>query len=436
MFIRMALSSLWSRKGSVLLTFLAITVSVFVLLGVETIRHQAKSSFNNTVSGIDLIVGARTGDVNLLLYSVFRLGNATNNVSWQSYQTIANDPKVAWTIPLSLGDSHKGYRVMGTTEDYFHYFRYGGDRSLVLAQGQAFADTFDIVLGSAVARSLGYQLGDKLVLAHGLGSTSFSKHDDSPFKVVGILQPTGTPVDQTLHVSLAGIEAIHSGWPSGSPRGGSRSPAAHAADPHSSHRHDHDHDAPYDHNEASQAPTPEAITAFMVGLESKMATFQMQRQINTYSGEPLLAILPGVTISQLWQMMAVMERTLQLIAALVLLASLLGLAAMLLATIRERRPEIAVMRAIGASPVFVFALLEVEATIITLGSCLLAALLLTVGASLSANWLAAQFSLMVDPALLLNTGSAAILGMVLAATVAITLVPGIQAYRYALKEQL
>lgn len=431
MFIRLALRSLWSRKGSVLLTFFAITVSVFVLLGVETIRHQAKSSFNNTVSGIDLIVGARTGDVNLLLYSVFRLGNATNNISWQSYQAIANDPKVAWTIPLSLGDSHKGYRVMGTTDEYFQHFRYGGDRALVLAQGKAFRDTFDIVLGSAVARALGYQLGDKIVLAHGLGSTSFSKHEDSPFEVVGILQATGTPVDQTLHVSLAGIEAIHAGWPSGSPTSSYPS-----TDQHSSHQHTHSQAASADQHETHHEENPDAITAFMVGLTSKLATFQMQRQINTYSGEALLAILPGVTISQLWQMMAVMEHTLQLIAALVLLASLLGLAAMLLATLRERGPEIAVMRAIGASPLFVFALLEVEAIIISLASCVLAALLLTVGASLSADWLAAQFSLVVDSGPILNSGSALILGLVLAATIIITLVPGIQAYRYALREQL
>jgi len=216
MFLRLALSSLWSRKGSVMLTFLAITVSVFVLLGVEQIRQQAKNSFGNTVSGIDLIIGARTGDINLLLYSVFRLGNATNNISWKSYQTIATDPNVAWTIPISLGDSHKGYRVMGTTSDYFTHFRYGKDKPLELAEGAPFSDLYDVVLGAEVARTLAYQLGDRLILSHGMGNTSFSNHDDSPFRVTGILESTGTPVDRTLHVSLEGIEAIHVGWQDGS----------------------------------------------------------------------------------------------------------------------------------------------------------------------------------------------------------------------------
>ena len=260
MFLRLTLASLWSRKGSALLTFLAISVSVFVLLGVEQIRHQTKNSFSSAVSGSDLIVGARTGDINLLLYSVFRLGYPTNNVSWQSYQTIAANPNVAWTIPIALGDSHKGYRVMGTNHDYFKHFRFGQKQPLHLAKGAVFSDLFDVVLGSEVARALKYNLGDEVILAHGMARVSFSKHDDKPFRVVGILKPTGTPVDQTLHVSLAGIEAIHTGWQNGvklPARGG-----------HS------------DHHQPDLRPT--SITAFMVGVNAKLATFTLQRHINNY----------------------------------------------------------------------------------------------------------------------------------------------------------
>ncbi len=413
MFLRLALYSLWSRKGSALLTFLAITVSVFVLLGVEQIRHQAKDSFSNTVSGIDLIVGARTGDINLLLYSVFRLGNATNNISWQSYQQIAANPNVAWTIPISLGDSHKGYRVMGTSVDYFSHFRFGQNQPLTLATGSAFADVFDVVLGSEVARTLDYQLGDQLVLAHGMGSTSFSNHDDNPFRVTGILKPTGTPVDQTLHVSLEGIEAIHVGWQNGVKLPGR--PATSAA--------------------AQQNLTPKNITAFMVGLKSKLAIFKMQRQINTYRGEPMLAILPGVTLTQLWQMMSVMENTLRLISALVLLASLLGLAAMLLTSIRERQREIAVMRAIGASPWFLLALIETEALLIALAGTLLAMTLLGLVTAFASDILAEQFSLFIEGNLL-TTQSLGYLLAIIVCTFITGLIPGVTAYRKALQRQL
>jgi putative ABC transport system permease protein len=414
MFFRLALSSLWNRRGSALLTLLAVTVSVFVLLGVEQIRHQARASFGNTVSGIDLIVGARTGDLNLLLYSVFRLGNATNNIAWESYREIASDPAIAWTIPISLGDSHKGYRVMGTTADYFRHFRYGQDRALQLAQGAPFSDRFDVVLGSEVARSLGYQLEDNLVLSHGLGSTSFSQHDDTPFQVAGILAPTGTPVDQTLHVSLEGIEAIHIGW-----RGGVK--LAGAALPQGEH--------------VQQDLSPESITAFMVGLKSKLSTFRLQREINTYRPEPLLAILPGVTLTELWHMMAIMENTLRLISALVLLASLLGLAAMLLASIRERQREVAVLRAIGASPWFLLALIEAEALIITLGGSLLAVALLSLCSALSADMLATRFSLFIERSAITPEALPYLLAIV-AGTMAIALIPGIRIYRSALAQQL
>ena len=114
MLIKLALKSLHDRKDSIVLSIIAMTVSVFVLLGVEHIRHQTKESFANTVSGVDIIVGARTSSLNLLLYSVFKIGSASNNISWQSFEKVASNPQVKWAVPISLGDSHKGFRVLGT----------------------------------------------------------------------------------------------------------------------------------------------------------------------------------------------------------------------------------------------------------------------------------------------------------------------------------
>jgi putative ABC transport system permease protein len=398
MFIRLAWRSLLSRKGAVAMTFLAITVSIFVLLGIEHIRQQAKSSFNNTVSGIDLIVGARTGEINLLLYSVFRLGNATNNISWSSYQDISTNPKVAWTIPISLGDSHKGYRVMGTTTDYFKHFRYGQKQTLIFTQGKPFSAVFDVVLGAAVARELNYQLGTQIVLAHGMASTSFTQHDDKPFRIVGILQPTGTPVDQTVHVSLQGIEAVHA------------------------KRGQHDF-------------TPTTMTAFMVGLKSKMATFHVQREINNYQPEPLSALLPGVALSQLWQITAIMENTLILVSILVLLASLLGLSAMLLTSIRERRREIAIMRSLGAPPSFLFLLIQTEALLITLASSAFALLLLFLCLLSLRSFLTEHFSLSISTNIFDNN-IVYLLLIVLVSAMITSLVPAISAYSNALQKRL
>jgi putative ABC transport system permease protein len=409
MFFRLAFKSLLNRKGSVLLTILAMSVSIFVLLGVEHIRTQTKESFNSTVSGVDLIVGARTGSLNLLLYSVFRIGSPTNNIDWETYQTIAKNSKVAWAIPISLGDSHKGYRVMGTSTDYFKYFSYGNKRQLDFAEGKPFSDLLDVVLGSEVARKLGYSLGDKIVLAHGLGKTSFSLHDDRPFKITGILATTGTPVDQTVHISLQGIEAIHIGW-----QQGVRMPGSHITT---------------DQLE-SVTLQPKTITSFMLGLNSRMATFRVQRDINNYRQEPLSAILPGVALSELWQMMGILENTLRLISGLILIAALLGLSAMMLASIREREHEIHLLRVIGAPPTYLFLLIEMEAILISLFSLMVALSGLSLSLLLSGDFLVSSFGVQMDFTLFSGNHLLFML-LVIGATIIAAALPSFFAYKNA-----
>ena len=414
MLLRVAWKSLLNRKTSAVLTILSIAVSIFVLVGVEHIRQEAKNSFNKTVSGVDLIVGARTGQLNLLLYSVFRIGNATNNISWQSYQELAKYRSVAWTIPLSLGDSHRGYRVLGTNQDYFRYFKYGQQKSLIFSQGSQFESVYDAVLGAEVAKKLGYRLGENIVVAHGAGSTSFSNHDDKPFTVVGVLAPTGTPVDQTVHVSLAGIEAIHLGWQNGVKVPGANVSAKQAAE---------------------GELTPKTITAFMVGLKSKITTFQIQRQVNQYRQEALMAILPGVALSELWQLMGVVENILLLVSVLVLLASLLGMSTMLLASMRERQRELAVVRAVGAHPSFLFLLVQLEAIILALLGIVLAFIALSTMLALYQNYFSEQYGLFIAA----NFYSASVLvliGIVLLATAMLALIPGVSAYRASLNSGL
>ncbi len=337
----LALRSIWNRRITALLTITAIAISVALLLGVQKMRTSAKESFANTVSGVDLIVGARSGPLNLLLYSVFRVGDATANVSWESYQKIAKHPDVAWTIPISLGDSHRGFRVLGTTGDYFRHYHYAGERELTFASGKPFADLYDTVLGADVAAQLGYRLGDPVIIAHGLGNVSFAEHKDKPFRVVGILARTGTPVDRTVHVSLEAITAIHVDWQSGMQA------------------------MPGQRVDADQARaldlTPTSITAFMVGMRSKVMTFTMQRAINEYRMEPLLAIIPGVALSQLWQLVGVADTALMVIAGFVVLAGLLGMLTAILTSLNERRREMAILRSVGARARHVFTLLVAEA---------------------------------------------------------------------------
>ncbi len=410
MLLRVAIASLFNRKLTVLLTVLSVAVSVAILLGVDHLRSEARNSFSKTVSGVDLIVGARTGQVNLLLYSIFRMGNATNNISWQSYQDLTSRSQVAWSIPISLGDSHRGYRVMGTTSDYFSHFRYGKKQLLAFAQGKPFNGVFDAVIGAEIARELNYQVGQSIVLSHGIGEVSFSKHDDKPFTVVGILKPTGTPVDQTIHVSLEGIEAIHIDWQHGTKIPGKGVSAEQVV---------------------NMDLTPKSITAFMLGLKSKLGIFTFQRSVNQYQPEALLAILPGVALSELWQMMGVVEKMLTLISALVLVASLLGMATMLLSSMKERAREIAVLRAMGANPWFIFLLIEMEAILITLVGMVVGAGVLFLGLLATQQWISEHYGLFISMNLFHNS-TLYYLGSIIGMAILLALIPAISSYRFAL----
>lgn len=341
--VKLAWKSLMNRKATAILTIMTVAISVVLLLGVERIRTQAKDSFANTISGTDLIVGGRSGQVNLLLYSVFRIGNATNNIDWKSYQEFANHRAVDWAIPISLGDSHKGFRVMGTNHSYFEHYKYGSKQPLTFSEGREFNDLFETVLGSDVAKQLGYKIGSEIIIAHGISDVGFSRHDNLPFKVVGILAPTGTPVDKTVHVSLEAIEAIHVGWESGARLG----PTPSAADL------------------KARDFQPKQITAMLVGLKSRIQTFALQRQINTYPKEPLSAIMPGVALHELWGMMSVAEQALMAVSGFVVVAGLLGMLSSLLTSLQERRREMAILRAMGARPKHVFSLLISEASLLT-----------------------------------------------------------------------
>lgn len=414
MILKLARKSLWNRRGTALLTLVSLAISVALILGINHLRQQAKESFTSTISGTDLIVGARSGATNLLLYSVFRIGNATSNISWESYKTIKKQRQVAWTIPISLGDSHRGFRVMGTDHNYFEHYRFGDKRKLAFSEGGRFETVFETVLGAQVAKKLGYRLGDEIVIAHGLGDVSFSKHDDKPFRVAGILAPTGTPVDRTVHVMLEGIEAIHIDWQQGAKIPG-RSISAEAA--------------------MQQDLKPKAITAFLVGLKSRMTTFTLQRNINTYRKEALTAILPGVALAELWDVLGMVENMLLVVAFLVLLATLVGMITTLLSSMKERQRELAILRAVGAHAGYLFALIEIEALLLATLGVGFGILLLSIGLLLLQPWLAAEFGLFISVSIITNDTLLVAGGVILLAGI-LALIPAIVAYRRALVDGL
>ena len=411
----LAFASLWNRRGTAALTVFSIAVSVALLLGVLHLRDDARRSFASTLSGADLIVGSRSSPVGLLLYTVFRIGDPTGPVSMDVFDKVTRHPDVAWVVPLSLGDSHRGYRVLGTTPGYFDHWRYGRGHSLEFAAGGPFDDLYDAVLGAEVAARLGYRPGDPLVLAHGIGEVSFATHADKPFRVAGILARTGTPVDRTVHVSLAGLEAMHVDW-----RSGSQAPAGARISAEQA-RH------------AELAPT--RITAFVVGMRSRPAVFLMQRALQDYRTEALTAVIPGVALSELWQLLGAAEGALAAIAGFVVVAGLLGMLSSILTSLGERRREMAILRSVGARPRDVFILLELEAGLLALAGAIMGVVLMYGGRAAAGPWLERRFGVAMQVGGLTPYDLALLAGVLLAALAAGAW-PARRAYRRALADGL
>jgi len=414
----LAARSAWNRRGTLSLVVLSIALATLLLLSLERMRSDVRESFSQSVSGTDLIVGARTGAVQLMLYAVFRVGGATNNIRMDSVEAIAKHRAVDWVVPISLGDSHRGFAVLGTTSDYFKRFLYGDHQPLVLAQGRAFggdlAGLYDAVIGAEVADRLGYRLGQSITLSHGAGGLPGAEHADKPFRVVGILARTGTPVDRTVHVSLEAIEAIHLDWTGGAPMPGVVIPA--------------DQARKFDLK-------PKQVTAALVGLKGRVAVFAVQRFVANYADEALMAVLPGVALDELWQVVGVGEKALLGMSAMVAVVSLAGLVAVVLAGLNERRRELAVLRAVGAGPRHVLILLALEGMLITLIGVAIGVLLTIVLIAAAGPWMQAQFGI----GLKLSAPSAtewALLASVLVAGLLASLIPGLRAYRLSLADGL
>jgi putative ABC transport system permease protein len=417
-----ALASAWNRRLTLALSALSIALAVVLLIAVTRVRDAAQTSFAQAVAGVDLVAGPQGSPVQLLLHAVFHLGEATDTMRWQSYQTLAADPLVAWSIPLTLGDSHRGFPVLGTTPAFFRHLRYGLQQPLSFSSGEPFNGLFEAVVGAEVAARLGYRTGDMITLRHGSAHLDGhhddhdhgAEHADMPFRIVGILLPTGTPVDRTVHVSLASLEAIHLNWQGGMPLPGLAISAQLAT---------------------KFNLTPKTLDAVLIGLHQRTDVFRVQRQIADFTGEALMAILPGLAMDELWQLVGSVERSLQGVAWLVAGAGLAGMAAVILAGLGERRRELAILRSVGAGPRHLVTLLMLEGLTLTAAG-LLTGLALVEGASyLFGPWISARLGLDLSTSAF-NAAEFRLVASVFATGLLASLLPAWRASRMSLADGL
>lgn len=327
--LQLAFQSLKHRLFSTSLTVISIALGFSLLICVVKLKSAAEDGFTQSISQTDLIVGARTGQLQLILYTVFNLGTATNNITWDSFEKFTHHPAVEWTIPYTLGDGHRGFRVIGTNENFFKHYRYRNDRSIEFSKGAGFDKLWDVVIGSQVAKELNYDLGQEITMSHGVTKgEGIQNHSDRPFQVVGVLKATGTPIDRSIYISLAGFEAMHVDWENGIQPTKENATAK--------------------ENITKEQLQVKSITAFFLRTKSRIETLKLQREINNEKSEALLAIIPGVVLSELWHGLSQLDRVLYFISWLVVLVSFLSMLISLTSVLNERRREMAVLRALGA----------------------------------------------------------------------------------------
>ncbi|MDR2905128.1 MAG: ABC transporter permease [Helicobacteraceae bacterium] len=413
---KLAAKSAWSRRGTLFLIVFAIAISAALLLGVARARAQLRDGFSGAISGTDLVVGAQGGDIQLVLYAIFHIGSATRNMGWESAQEIAKTSGVAWTIPISLGDSHAGYPVVATDANFYAHYKFHGDHDVKFAEGRAPNALFEVAIGSEAAKRLGYAIGDLAVLNHGAGLAQAAKltaHDDMPFAVVGVIAPTATAIDRSLFISLESMEAIHINWRFGAPMPGFKVGAEQVK---------------------AMKLTPKSITALLVGLDRRSQVFHIQREIAEMD-EPLTAVMPGVALDQIWEILANVEAALTTISAFGAASALAGLIAAILAGLNERRREIAILRSAGASAFDIFTLLAFEGILLVLGGifCALAivyAAILTLAPFLADNY--GVFLTLAPP----NAEEFLLLILIAGSGVIASILPAIRAYRASLSDGL
>lgn len=405
--------SLANRKFTSLLCILSIALSVTLFLGIERIRTGARDGFTNTISKTDLIVGAKGGSLQLLLYTVFHIGGAVNNIRMSTYEDIKSNPYVEWAIPISLGDSYKGYRVVATDENFFNHYRFRGDQGVTFQSGVIPTDTFDVVLGSEVAKKLNIKVGDPIVLTHGLSTEAILSHTKTPFKIVGIMNPTMTPIDTGVYINLYGMEAMHIGWETGVPS-----------------------DEPINPDRFKKENIQiNQLTSFMLKLKSRIAILKLRRMIDSYEKEPVMGIIPALALSEMWQTIGYVEQILFLVSLCVLLVGILSILISLYTSINERRREMAILRSLGARSYHIFTLLLYESMLLVVSGCVLGVGLLYGLLLFVRPWLESNFSVYMEVSPLTLTEWKFLGGIVVAGIIA-GLIPAIKAYRNSLQDGL
>ena len=413
--LSLLLKSMRSRLIPTSLVTISLMASMVLLLSIERIQQGAEEGFNQSISGVDAIIGPRSSSIELVLYTVFHLGRPTNNITTKTVNDVKLRGDISWLVPIALGDSHKGFRVVATEPNYFEHIKYANGQPLVFSKGVAFAELSEAVLGSDVAEKLSYRVGSKIQITHGSVESIGSKHDDFSFVVTGILNKTGTPIDRAIFLDLKGYELLHLGWKSGKKIFN------------------------LDDINLSSLPEdaliPKTVTAAFIGLKSKLTLFNFSKNIREYPKEAISAVIPGIALSELWSIVGLVDKGFQLLSWIIIAISLIAMVTLIIASLDNRKQEMTIYRANGASPKFLAMMVLCESLVIGLTAIVGAIILVTIVTYFATAQL--NLALGISPSFeWISMGEITVFSFILLAGALSSLIPAVMVFRKNLHQTL
>ncbi len=428
-----------------LLVFGVGTISLLFLL-----NYQLDKQLKENVRGVGLIIGANGSPTQIMLASIYQIGSPTGNIQYEEVERFAEHPAVKYAIPLSYGDGYKGYRVMGTSHDYLKLYE------AELVEGRLWEEELEVVLGARVASETQLKIGDTLVIGHGL-----EQHSDKPLKVVGILAPDYSVVDQLILTDSRTLPAVHDhdhdhdheheeehGEEEHSHEEGDdhdhEHDEGHEHD-HEGDEHDHDHEAEgheheeghdHDHEAHEHEEELEEITALMLAFEEGKEGMSLLLSGMVNQNPKLKAVLPAAELSYINKQMGVGVGTLRAFAIIIMLVSALSVFISLYNSLKERRYEMALLRSLGASPTYLLWSVLLEGLILSLIGFLLGIAASRAGMWILSNVLTEQYhyDFGADFILWQEEGILAIISLAIGFLAAI--IPAIQAYNTPIAKTL
>ncbi|MDA8558790.1 ABC transporter permease [Flavobacteriaceae bacterium] len=373
-------------SSSISLALLVLGVGIISLL--LQLNTLIKDQMDNNLRGIDMVVGAKGSPLQLILSSVYHIDSPTGNISLAEAETISNNRMVGSSIKILYGDNYKGFRIVGAEKKFIELYKG------VIKEGKDWDNPYEVLVGSKVYEKLKINLGDELISSHGLRETGQS-HDEGTFKVVGLLKPSNSVIDQLIITSPQSVWDIHE------------------THDHDEHEHEHEHDN-------------REITAILIKFKSPMNIIQFPRQINENTN--LQAAVPSYEISRLFKLFGFGIETLSYLAYLIIIVSGFSLFINLFNSMRERKYEMALIRTLGASRFQLSTMIIFESLVLTISGFILGLLFSRFGVMFVSSLMEESINYNLNSLKILNE-EYWLLGLSVLIGVVSSLIPAIQVYK-------